>query len=503
MTFTPSLFYLYSKTPLWIWHDCFSDPAEKGELSELAQKLVEEGVLHEQEYINGLKFEAVEEIDPMLASMHTLELMKQGTELIYQGELQGTNSGVNYRGRPDLLEKVPGSSNFGDYHYLPVDIKSTTEPKKEHKMQLCLYAMLLKQVQGVFPEKGIIINRDGERKDVLFDTKLIAQTETCIEEILEIIRGKKPDLEWSRAVKDCPWGDKVLKECEAAQDLCLIYHEHLHSSGHAKLRELGIRTVQDVAQMDVKAMPKIPYNPPERLERGKLQAQALLDKQIKWLKPPEIPEAPLQLFFDIEGDPLLDIDYLFGFWVAGDPEKKFAKIGHVKDFPAEQRYFLYFLAEKPDDEAAMWKQFLDWLELIKDEEYLVYHYAMYEKVHVKDLGEYYGSSEALETFQSRLVDLFEDVKKSVIFPLYFYSIKDLAKSKFIDYKWRNAKAGGAQSIFWYEEWLEKADRRILQDVIDYNEDDVRATEALYEWMKAQGEVKVVMRKAKAKISKRS
>ena len=130
----------------------------------------------------------------------------------------------------------------------------------------------------------------------------------------------------------------------------------------------------------------------------------------------------------------------------------------------------------------MWKQFLEWLELLEGKEYLVYHYANYEKAHIKTLAERHGSSEAFVTFQQNLIDLFEIVKKSVIFPLYFYSIKDLATSKFIDYKWRHAKAGGAQSIFWYEEWMESGNRKVLQDVIDYNEDDVRATERLYDWL---------------------
>jgi len=84
------------------------------------------------------------------------------------------------------------------------------------------------------------------------------------------------------------------------------------------------------------------------------------------------------------------------------------------------------------------------------------------------------------------VDLSNIVQKNVFFPLYFYSIKDIAKSKFLNYKWRHAKAGGAQSIFWYEEWLEKKDRAILTDIIDYNEDDVRATEYLHHWLVKEG-----------------
>lgn len=70
----------------------------------------------------------------------------------------------------------------------------------------------------------------------------------------------------------------------------------------------------------------------------------------------------------------------------------------------------------------------------------------------------------------------------MIFPLYFYSIKDIAKSSFVNFKWRHAKAGGGQSIFWYEQWLETKDRQTLQDIIDYNEDDVRAAEHLHLWI---------------------
>jgi uncharacterized protein len=59
-------------------------------------------------------------------------------------------------------------------------------------------------------------------------------------------------------------------------------------------------------------------------------------------------------------------------------------------------------------------------------------------------------------------------------------IKDIAKH--LDFKWQHQKAGGAQSIFWYEKWLETNDRSVLQDIINYNEDDVKATEFLHTWL---------------------
>ena len=84
---------------------------------------------------------------------------------------------------------------------------------------------------------------------------------------------------------------------------------------------------------------------------------------------------------------------------------------------------------------------------------------------------------------THMLDLEKVVQKLVIFPLHFYSIKDIAKSEFLGFKWRHEEAGGSQSIFWYEEWLEIGNSEILDDIINYNEDDVRATEHLHLWLK--------------------
>jgi len=490
LTFTPSLFFQHSTCPHWIWHDCFADPSLKGEVPELAQKLLEQGVLHEEQYIQNLDFAEVEEVEPDKAFEHTLELMKQGANLIYQGEIQIERGGVTYRGRPDLLEKKQGSSDLGDYYYVPVEIKSSKEPHKEHKMQLCLYSMILKQLQGVFPMHTAVINRDQDRIEVEIDDKLIEDTESKIDEILEVMKGKKPELALKRSCRDTPWGDLCQQEAEAADDICLIYHYSLNSTYHHRLRRLGIRTVTDLAQANLNWLRDETGIDEEKLQKGQLQAQSLKDGELKWIQPPEIPEAPLRIFFDIEGDPLLNVEYLFGFWIAGDPEYRYAQGQHVVKYEDEDRYFLSFLAEQPEDERQMWQNFLAWLEGLPDAGYQVYHYHHYEKSRTAGLAEDYGSSSAFKNFASRYVDLSPIILKSVIFPLYFYSIKDLAKSKFINYQWRHHKAGGAQSIFWYEKWLETGDRKVLQDIIDYNEDDVRATERLYEWLREEGNVKM-------------
>ena len=480
IVFTPTLFYEYAICPHWIWHDRFSDPSEKDEMPELTLRLFEQGVLNEQDYIKDLTFSQVKPVNLKLAFAETMRLMQAGAELIYQGVIQYEADGILYQGRPDLLKKVAGKSTLGDYYYQPIEIKSTKEIKTEQKYQLVFYGLVLKQVQGLFPNEASIINKEKQAVLFLISQEEQQKTELHMRDLMAILQGSKPPLKLVSSCKESPWYKKCVAEAEAKNDIALLYH--LDCRAHQNLRACGINTVAEAAKMDIDALPKIPQASQQTLERVKLQAQSLTDGELKWLAKPVLPEATLKIFFDIEGDPLLQTQYMFGFWISGDPKFKYAQVGHIRKHKAEGKYFLYFLAEDPSEEESMWHQFLDWLKILPSNDYAIFHYAKYENTWTRKLAAKYGGSDKFWEFHSQLFDLAEARKASVIFPLYFYSIKDIAKSKFVDFKWRHKKAGGAQSIFWYEKWLEEADCDILNDIIDYNEDDVRATECFYLWL---------------------
>lgn len=481
VTFTPSLFFQHATCPHWLWHDLYTDNTLKGDVPELAQKLLEQGVLHEADYIQELD---VVTINDELIGRHgyeaTLELMQQGVPYIYQGILNTTINSVTYTGRPDLLEKRPGSSSFGDYYYAPIDIKNSKDIKREHWQQLIVYCMILEQMQKRFPMSVAIINSEKQRLDFQIDSSHKSKTKAKIQEIVEILQGKKPELKLVSSCKNSPWFNQCIAEAEAANDIALIYK--LDSRAMEGLRALGITTVAQAAVMNLADLPEIPYVSTRSLERIQLQAVALMNNTVQWIAKPNIPDGELKIYFDIEGDPLLHIEYLFGFWVVGDTEGRFKKIGHVREGDSDDKYYIYFIAEQPEQEKAMWDQFLSWTTLLPHDGYRVYHFADYERVRTNLLADKYGGHDIVQPFIDRFVDLSKVVQQSVIFPLYFYSIKDIAKSKFLDYKWRHPKAGGAQSIFWYEKWLEGGDPQVIEDIIRYNEDDVIATEYLHQWL---------------------
>lgn len=498
ITFIPSLFFEYATCPDWIWFDRYGDQQLKGEIPELAQKLLEQGVLHEEEYIADLDVTSVDAPAGELAYQTTVELMKQGVPYIYQGAIRMSTETVHYQGRPDLLEKRSGHSAFGEYYYTPIDIKNSTDLKREHWLQLTLYAMILENVQQRFPNEVAIINRDKIRIDYTLTETHRTKTQAQVNEIISVMQGQKPPLKLVSKCKNSPWFQQCIRQAENANDIALIYK--LDSRASQGLRQLSIHTVTQLAELNPDHLPKIPHLSAHTLQRAQAQARSLMTGEIIWRAEPHISDSALKIYFDIEGDPLLQVEYLFGFWVVGDPLGKYAKFGQVRDYPDEGKYYIYFIAEHPDDESTMWQQFRQWVNSLP-EEYLVYHFADYERSRTKGLAVEYETTPdtqfdaqpdtqpALTRFFDALVDLSKVVQSSVIFPLYFYSIKDIAKSKFVDYRWRHPKAGGAQSIFWYEKWLETGDRQVLDDIINYNEDDVVATEYLHQWLMQKNDTK--------------
>jgi len=122
-------FYDYDKCPHRVYLNHNGDPSEKLPLSDFLNLLFESALIHELKVAGGLAFQSPEGKTLEDQAYSTRKLMAAGVERIYQGVLLlATDSG-----RPDLLEKVPGKSDFGDYFYKPVDIKSGSGYKDEDR----------------------------------------------------------------------------------------------------------------------------------------------------------------------------------------------------------------------------------------------------------------------------------------------------------------------------------------------------------------------------------
>lgn len=456
---TASDFYKYVKCPSWLYWDIFGDPKDKTEVSAMMKKLREGGVEHEKAVIEDLgpyvEMEERGDADKLAAA--TLKAMKEG-KVIYQGTLKDGD----WVGRPDLLIPHEAKSNLGDYMYEAVDIKSAFKLNDIHKYQLTFYAILLEKVQGVMPKKGKIINARKE-----FIECDIQETYSDFFEVLgsimEIRAGKKPEPYLVSGAKESPWYELLKREVEEADDLSRIYK--LYRKEYRQLRKAGYDTVAEFAGTSFeKVSQSVSGITNSRLGRIHLQAISLTKGETMRIGEPKLPDTGVELHFDIEGDPFLGIEYLFGLLIRENGKEDY-KI---------------FLAEDPKDEGRAWLEFCDFIEGYAGTP--IYHYGWYELDVIKRLSTRHGISvEAADALDKRnMIDLNRLVQNTVIFPLNFYSLKDVCK--FLGFNWRADDASGANSVLWFQDWLDNQDRKMLQKIIDYNEDDVRATAHLKDWL---------------------
>lgn len=184
--------------------------------------------------------------------------------------------------------------------------------------------------------------------------------------------------------------------------------------------------------------------------------------------PPEtLPTTPVELYFDIEADPRHNVAYLLGLLVVEQAEGKKVASYHS------------CLAAEPREERQAWEQFLQLAQRYPDAP--IYHFHGFEVQTCRRLGEQYRTDpRQVRQLLQRFVDLQAWVQRSVVLPIESYSLKNIAR--WLGFQWRLPDANGAQSIYWYSQWLETRERRYLEHSLIYNEDDCRATHRLKDWL---------------------
>ena len=62
-----------------------------------------------------------------------------------------------------------------------------------------------------------------------------------------------------------------------------------------------------------------------------------------------------------------------------------------------------------------------------------------------------------------------------------YGIKSIAQ--YLKFEWRDETPSGALSIQWYNDFLKTGEEKFLNRVLEYNEDDCRATLVVKDYLK--------------------
>lgn len=435
----------------------------------------------------------------------TISAMQEGADIIYQACLEK----APFRGYADFLVKVDGDSKLGNYHYEVWDTKLSQHPKAYFFIQLCCYAEMLEPLQGRNAKDVVVVLGNEEQVRQPLDSIRYyykSLKESFLSQAADFDATNMPDpvesKEWGR------WGSVVASILEERDDLSLVA---TITKNHIKaLKSQGITTMHELGESSISHVPKIQ---PQILERLKKQAAIQCRSKGKEIPEYEIqlpdsekriglsllpPESPLDVFFDIEGDPLIKggLEYLWG-------NTYFDENG--------ERQFKDFWAHDHAQEKVIFKEFIDWVyaRWLKDPSMHIYHYANYEIAACRKLMGRYGicEDEVDQLLRNEVfVDLYNVVRHGLIIGEPRYSIKN------VEHLYRGKREtevkGGGESVAVYEAWLNDRDgdtwetSKVLNDIRDYNIDDCDSTQELVEWLRKRVDENNIIFQEKSKVEEK-
>ena len=468
--------------------DLYGDPAKKDKANAFVELLWEKGSLYEREVIAGL---ALPFLDLSIYAGDekerlTLEAMQRGEPLIYSGRIQEPG----LLGDPDLLRKETGG-------YVAGDIKSgsgeegpedDSKPKLHYGVQLALYTDILERKCLSAGRRAFVWDIHGQ--EVLYDfealygqrnpRKLWQDYQECLSEARAIIADKDQTRgAYSIACKLCHWYSVCVERLKTTDDLTLI-PELGRSKRDTMLTHLT--SVGEFAACNPDAFMNgkktvFPGIGPDSIKKFHTRARLLSTKGAQpILKAPiRLPVYDCELFFDIEVDPMRDICYLHGFVERNGSDNASEK-------------FVAFFAEECTPASERNAFVGAWTYMRNKRPCAIYYYSKYERTLYRKLQGKYpdvcSASDIEELFNpTDTVDLYYDVVlPATDWPTWDFSLKTLAK--YLGFAWRDTHPSGAASIEWFDRWINTGDRAIRQRILDYNEDDCRATRVLLDGIRS-------------------
>ncbi|WP_090006669.1 TM0106 family RecB-like putative nuclease [Lentzea albidocapillata] len=297
---------------------------------------------------------------------------------------------------------------------------------------------------------------------------------------------KEPLARPSRIVdcKTCPWWPTCDRDLKQGRDVSLV----VRGEDAAALRKIGLSTVDQLAELDPSAegpvqLVGMPFGDAVVLARAWLRDLTLV-RRVPEMK---VPRADVEVDVDMESFGDLGA-YMWGCLLSG------------KDIDEEHGYraFVTWDALPCDDEARSFAEFWTWLTGIRLRakarglSFRAYCYnELAENRWLLASAERFAGKPGIPTIaqvkefigSDSWVDLFGIVREQFLCA-HGKGLKVIAPAA--GFSWRDPEAGGENSMRWYRSAVgmngDELDVDQRQRLLWYNEDDVRATHRLREWM---------------------
>jgi predicted RecB family nuclease len=404
----------------------------------------------------------------------TADALRAGREVVYQAAFADDG----WIGFADFVELD------ADGGYEVVDTKLARRARPEHVLQLCFYTEQVARITGRMPRGMHVVGGLGERESFDPNDFLAYYRRLRSRFLARVANG---DATYPYPVEHCgvcSFLDTCLEQWR--DDDHLVQVANIMRAQVERLAGVGLDTLAALAVAADEARP--PRMRPPTF--ATLRSQASLQLHERETGEPRHELLPLQeghgfrflpspddadVYLDLEGDPFYEpargLDYLFGIAYRQDGELVYRAI-RAGDRAGEKAAFeelVRVLVERRASHPGMH----------------VYHYNHYERTALRELMGFHGRCEEEIDDLLRgevLVDLYRVVRQALRISKPSYSLKQV--EKMYGYERSADVRSGGESAVLFEEWLERRDDALLEEIERYNADDCLSTAALHEWLVA-------------------
>ena len=362
----------------------------------------------------------------------------------------------------DALKRVKGVSRLGEHHYAPILVYEGKKGREEQRRVLEVFGLALGEAQGRYPEFGYIVHGSNSEMTRVSLLTRDARARALLVEIRKLRdKGAPPALTLNRHCAICEFRDGCQGQAEREDNISL-----LRGMGQKEISRLRSRGITTVAQLSYtfRASKKVRGVKANGLPHSfALQALALREDRVFILGESELPDSPVRIYFDCEGDPERGLIYLIG--------------ALIDDGVTEQRYS--FWADSRDQEGQIVGRFLETVG--RHEAARLFCYGSYEIAFLKRMR---GSGRETEIDQvlARTTNILSVIYPSIYFPVYQNGLKEIARR--LGFQWSDGNASGIQSIVWRQRWEETGDEEMKGRIEIYNLEDCAALKVVVQFIDA-------------------